>query len=197
MADDDTISQFLAVTGSSDPSIATQYLEMSNNNLEMAISLFMDTGGGGAAASAGGASAAAGGGGGFGGGGIEGDAAMAAALQNEQNGQNEVRAPDATRSMRLVGGPDSPGRGGGGGARLPQGMAGLPGGLPPGVGAFANGRDIPPALLAAMGGPAAREMMRNMAAGDNGMGGMNDVMMGSMGGNWASSSTGGGGGTGG
>ena len=186
MADDDTISQFLAVTGSSDPSIATQYLEMSNNNLEMAISLFMDTGG--AAASGGGASTSAGGG--FGGGGIEGDAAMAAALQNEQNDQ--VRAPDATRSMRLVGGPDSPGRGGG--ARLPQGMAGLPGGLPPGVGAFANGRDIPPALLAAMGGPAAREMMRNMAAGDNGMGGMDDVMMGSMGGNWASSSSGGAGG---
>ena len=191
MADDDTISQFLAVTGSSDPTIATQYLEMSNNNLEMAISLFMDTGGG--AASSAGASAS-GGSGGFGGGGIEGDAAMAAALQNEQN-NDTVRAPDATRSMRLVGGPDSPGRGGG--ARLPQGMAGLPGGLPPGVGAFANGRDIPPALLAAMGGPAAREMMRNMAAGDNGMGGLDDVMMGSMGGNWASSSSGGGGGNGG
>ena len=110
----------------------------------------------------------------------ESDAAMAARLSQ----QDEVRAPDATRTMRLLGG-DSPSSRGGG-ARLPMGMAGLP----PGMGAFADpGRDIPPHLLAAMGGPAAREMMmRNMMMME-GQGG--DATLGSMGSNWASSSSGG------
>lgn len=36
---------FLSITGSDNPQIAQQYLEMSNGNLENAISLFMDQGG--------------------------------------------------------------------------------------------------------------------------------------------------------
>ena len=171
---DSTISQFLSFTGSTDTNVATQYLEMSGNNLEMAVSLWMDHNGG--AGAGGGASGAGGGGGGS----ImaESDAAMAARLAQQDD---EVRAPDATRTMRLLGG-DSPARG----ARLPMGMAGLP----PGMGAFADPtRDIPPHLLAAMGGPAAREMMmRNMMMME-GQGG--DATLGSMGSNWASSSSGG------
>ena len=140
--DDDAISQFLAISGAADPNVARQYLEMGGNNLEMAVSLYMDMGGGGGAAGGGG-----GAGGGFGGGG-GGDAFAA---------PQEVRAPDATRSMRLLGGPDSPGRGGPGG-------------------------DVPAALMAAMGGPAAREMMlRGMMRADEDNAGI-DGGMGSM---WA------------
>ena len=186
MADSDndsTISQFLSFTGSTDTNVATQYLEMSGNNLQMAVSLWMDHngggGGGGGGGMGGGIGGAGGGGGGGGGSMAESDAAMAARLAQ----QDEVRAPDATRTMRLLGG-DSPSARGG--ARLPMGMAGLP----PGMGAFADPtRDIPPHLLAAMGGPAAREMMmRNMMMmeGDGG-----DATLGSMGSNWASSSSGG------
>ena len=132
---DSTISQFLSFTGSTDTNVATQYLEMSGNNLEMAVSLWMDHNGGGGGSA--GAAAAAGGGGGGGGSMAESDAAMAARLAQ----QDEVRAPDATRTMRLLGG-DSPSARGGG-ARLPMGMAGLP----PGMGAFADPtRDIPPHL---------------------------------------------------
>ncbi|KAL9183248.1 hypothetical protein ACHAXT_005035 [Thalassiosira profunda] len=138
--DDDAISQFLAISGAADPNVARQYLEMGGNNLEMAVSLYMDMGGGA------GGGAGGGGGGGFGGGG---DAFAAP--------QQEVRAPDATRTMRLLGGPDSPGRGGPGG-------------------------DVPAALMAAMGGPAAREMMlRGMMRADEDNAGI-DGGMGSM---WA------------
>ena len=180
---DSTISQFLSFTGSTDTNVATQYLEMSGNNLEMAVSLWMDHNGGagGGAGGMGGGMGGTNAGNQAGGGSImaESDAAMAARLAQ----QDEVRAPDATRTMRLLGG-DSPSSRGGG-ARLPMGMAGLP----PGMGAFADPtRDIPPHLLAAMGGPAAREMMmRNMMMMEGG-----DATLGSMGSNWASSSGGGG-----
>src|SRR6056300_867327 len=89
---DDQLSQFLAFTGSADPNVAKQYLEMAGNNVEMAVSLFMDhngSGGGGGAMGGNGGSSSAGGVGGGGMGGM---------------GSPEVRAPDATRSMRLVGG---------------------------------------------------------------------------------------------
>jgi len=83
-------------------------------------------------------------------------------LANEQQllqQDDAVRAPDASRSMRLVGGYDDyapvrrqPGdatRGGGGG------------------GNNYNADEPPAALIAALGGPAAREMMRNMQMGAN------------------------------
>lgn len=76
--DDELISQFLAFTGSADTSKAASYLEMSGGNVETAVGLFLEHQGGGAAGAAGG-----GGGGG----------AMM---------QNEIRAPDATRTMRLM-----------------------------------------------------------------------------------------------
>ncbi|KAL7540505.1 hypothetical protein ACHAXR_010170 [Thalassiosira sp. AJA248-18] len=109
----------MAFTGSSDPNVARQYLEMSGNALEMAVSLFMDHGAGGGLAAGGGAGGVGGGAG----------AAM---------GGTEIRAPDASRTMRLIGG-DSP-----------------------------AGDGVPSeALMAAIGGPAAREMMRNMMAAEN------------------------------
>lgn len=79
---DELVSQFLMFTGSEDTEKAASYLEMSAGNLERAVSLFMDhtqSGGGG-----GGGNALLGGGdGGFG---------MA----------DDVRAPDATQTMRLM-----------------------------------------------------------------------------------------------
>lgn len=82
MADqDELVSQFLMFTGSEDTEKAMSYLEMSAGDLERAVSLFMDhtqAGGG------------AGGGGGPGG-----------------LGADEVRAPDATQTMRLM--DDGPG----------------------------------------------------------------------------------------
>lgn len=136
---DDQLSQFLAFTGSSDPNIARQYLEMSGNQLEMAVSLFMDhnNGNNGGAASAGGGSNSA-----------------AAGLGGM--GSPEVRAPDATRSMRLVGGPPSPG---GNDYRNAAAQA---------------------ALMAAVGGPnAAQQMMAMAGASAASAGGgisMDDVM---------------------
>lgn len=69
--DDELVSQFLAFTGSADPSSATSYLEMSGGNIEMAVSLFMEHQQGTA---------------------------------NEAVGNNfdDVRAPDETRTMRLM-----------------------------------------------------------------------------------------------
>mmetsp|Transcript_19020 Transcript_19020/g.23401 ORF Transcript_19020/g.23401 Transcript_19020/m.23401 type:complete len:560 (-) Transcript_19020:403-2082(-) len=120
---DEAVSQFLAITGSSDASQAQTYLEMSANNLETAIGLYLEhqnSGGGG------------GGGGGFNnssssrsgsGRGVSfndgvggGDFAM--------GGDDDIRAPDRTRSMRLMDfddGPDALLRGVGGG----NDMAGL------------------------------------------------------------------------
>ena len=109
---DDSISQFLAFSGAVDAAVARQYLEMSGNNLETAVSLFMDhnAGGGGVAGGGVGRGAVSGGdglagtGGAGGGGGFHG----------VDIGQpQEVRAPDVSRSMRLVGGDSPVGRGGG------------------------------------------------------------------------------------
>eukprot|EP00985_Skeletonema_marinoi_P026691 scaffold20905_cov200-Skeletonema_marinoi.AAC.1 len=66
---DDQLSQFLAFTGSADPNVARQYLEMSGNQLEMAVSLFMDhnnNGGGSGVASVAGGMGPSGGMGGMG-----------------------------------------------------------------------------------------------------------------------------------
>ena len=48
MADDtDTLSQFLAFTGSADSNVARQFLEMSGDHLDTAVSLFMEVNGDG------------------------------------------------------------------------------------------------------------------------------------------------------
>lgn len=93
MADkDELVSQFLAFTGSVDTDRAASYLEMSNGNLETAVGLYMEHqgGSGGADATSGGLSGATGSGGG--------------------SGIDDIRAPDATRTMRLM---DDIGPGGG------------------------------------------------------------------------------------
>ena len=80
---DELISQFMAFTGSADPAKAASYLEMSGKNVETAVGLYMEHeagGGGGVAADA------AGGGGG----------APAGMMEDD------IRAPDATRTMRLM-----------------------------------------------------------------------------------------------
>jgi hypothetical protein len=73
-ANDELVSQFLAFTGSADPSSATSYLEMSGGNLETAVSLFLEhqQGGGG------------------------GNDAAANSFADD------IRAPDETRTMRLM-----------------------------------------------------------------------------------------------
>jgi hypothetical protein len=85
VGNDELVSQFMSFTGSSDPSRALSYLEMSSGNLETAIGLYMEheqsitsMGAGGA-----GADGAAG----MGGSDMPGD---------------EIRAPDATQTMRLM-----------------------------------------------------------------------------------------------
>ena len=82
MADDELVSQFLMFTGTDDVSKASSYLEMAAGNLERAVGLFMDHS----------APAASSGGGGFGGGGGGG-----ARMEGD-----EIRAPDATQTMRLM-----------------------------------------------------------------------------------------------
>lgn len=87
MADnDELVSQFLMFTGSEDTAKAISYLEMSAGNLEQAVSLFMDHTHGGGGGGAGGAAAA-------GAGGLDGGSGMMG---------DEVRAPDATQTMRLM-----------------------------------------------------------------------------------------------
>jgi hypothetical protein len=76
---DELVSQFMAFTGSADPARAASYLEMSGGNLETAVGLYMEhetPGGGGAAAGTGGLGAG--------------------------SPADEIRAPDATQSMRLM-----------------------------------------------------------------------------------------------
>lgn len=99
---DHLVAQFLAVTGSSDASKASSYLEMGGNNVEIAVGLFMENeqgpgsfggGGGGAPADAAGL----------------GGAAM-------MPGMDDIRAPDETQTMRLM---DD---GGGGGMMMMPGM---------------------------------------------------------------------------
>jgi hypothetical protein len=70
---DELISQFMAFTGSADPAKAASYLEMSGNNVETAVGLFMEhEQGGGVVAS------------------------PTAGIVDD------IRAPDATRTMRLM-----------------------------------------------------------------------------------------------
>ena len=81
--DDELVSQFLAFTGSADPSSAISYLEMSGGDIQTAVSLYMEHQGGG---------------GGGGGGGGSNDDIIGAAVGNF----DDIRAPDQTRTMRLM-----------------------------------------------------------------------------------------------
>ncbi|KAL7486726.1 hypothetical protein ACHAW6_012320 [Cyclotella cf. meneghiniana] len=75
---DEVLSQFLSFTATTED-VARQYLEMSGGDLERAVSLFME---------------------------MDGGAGVGGASQPRQE-TAEIRAPDQTRTMRLVGG-DSP-----------------------------------------------------------------------------------------
>ena len=78
---DELVSQFMAFSGCTDGERAKSYLEMSGGNVDVAVSLFMEhsTGGGGGA-----------------GGGVAGGAG------GDGPGIPDVRAPDRTRTMRLM-----------------------------------------------------------------------------------------------
>lgn len=85
---DEQVSQFMSVTGSADPEAANTYLEMSGGDLGTAVGLYMEHN--------------AGGGGGAGFGGMEGGGDAAAAAAAAAMSPQDVRAPDATRTMRLM-----------------------------------------------------------------------------------------------
>lgn len=121
MANDEQIASFLTFTSSTNEETARQYLEMAGNDLETAVGLYMEMGGEnglsggtgvgmdnnfgamsdtrGPSATGGGAAAAPTGTDGL-------DAATRAAILAAQgpDGGTPVRAPDQTRTMRLVGG---------------------------------------------------------------------------------------------
>mmetsp|Transcript_59138 Transcript_59138/g.120550 ORF Transcript_59138/g.120550 Transcript_59138/m.120550 type:complete len:518 (+) Transcript_59138:302-1855(+) len=103
---DEQVSQFMAFTGSSDANSASAYLEMSGGNLETAVGLYMEHNGGGGA----------------GGRGVPG--ASASSSRDSFSGPNDdVRAPDATQTMRLMDdGPRGIGMMGMGSRYMPMGM---------------------------------------------------------------------------
>jgi UBX domain-containing protein 7 len=90
---DELISQFLAFTGSADPDKASSYLEMSGYNVETAVGLYLEheTGGGGGGEYV---DPSAGGG--------RSRAARSVAEGPPLGDDGEVRAPDSTRTMRLM-----------------------------------------------------------------------------------------------
>jgi UBX domain-containing protein 7 len=100
---DELISQFLAFTGSADPEKAASYLEMSGNNVETAVGLYLEheTGSGGLGGeyvdARSGTSARS-------------RAARSVAEAPLLGDDGAVRAPDRTRTMRLM---DDDGGGGG------------------------------------------------------------------------------------
>lgn len=87
---DELLSQFMAFTGSSDPAKAASYLEMSGNNVETAVGLYMEHEHSSS--------------GGFGGGGSSSNRDSGSASMPPPNGGDfdDIRAPDATRTMRLM-----------------------------------------------------------------------------------------------
>ena len=89
----DPIAQFLDFTGTDDDSVAKQYLEVTGNDVEYAVTLFMESGG-----------QAPGGGGGSNGGNDNDDESLAQRLQQEAYGNDEVRQADANvhRHEQLV-----------------------------------------------------------------------------------------------
>ncbi|GKY91172.1 hypothetical protein MPSEU_000089900 [Mayamaea pseudoterrestris] len=107
--DDELVSQFMSFTGSADATRAASYLEMSGGDLQTAVSLYMEHETGNEGTSGGG------GGGNFG----------AASMGGGGGAEDAIRAPDATRTMRLM--DDIPGMmaGGGGMGGLMHGHAGM------------------------------------------------------------------------
>jgi len=105
MIDDELVSQFLMFTGTEDVSKATSYLEMAAGDLEGAVGLFMDHSAPNASGGMGGVGDMMGGGGGGGGGYVD-----------------DVRAPDAARSERLIEDGMGLGLGGDGGMMMPPYM---------------------------------------------------------------------------
>jgi len=102
MSSDELVSQFMAFTGSADPSRAASYLEMSGGDLQTAVGLYMEheTGGtdhpgGGGDTTTGARDSARRGGGGL---------ASARGSSTAMGGGDfvDVRAPDETRRMRLM-----------------------------------------------------------------------------------------------
>lgn len=95
-ANDELVTEFLAVTGATDPSTATNYIEMSGGNLETAVGLYMEHNGGGGGGGRSGANASGG------------DAVMAGNAGFDVPGaglgmeEDDIRAPDETRTMRLM-----------------------------------------------------------------------------------------------
>jgi hypothetical protein len=83
---DELVSQFLAFTGSSDTDQAASYLEMCRGELETAVGMFLEHQGGTPASGA--AASTHGGSPGFG--------------RDGGGGMDDIRAPDATRTMRLM-----------------------------------------------------------------------------------------------
>jgi UBX domain-containing protein 7 len=91
-ANDELVSQFMTVTGSSDPDRALSYIEMSGRNLETAVSLFLEHEG-------------AGGGGRPDPSGYSSRNSLSASGHDTSTGVDDfdgVRAPDATQTMRLM-----------------------------------------------------------------------------------------------
>lgn len=89
---DESVSQFLAFTGCADPDVATHYLQASNGVLETAVGLFMDDSAGGGV-----------------GGGMNQSTTSSSGINNHSSSQlpsslgpGEVRAPDETRTERLI-----------------------------------------------------------------------------------------------
>lgn len=113
---DELVSNFMAFTGSSDPARANSYLEMCGGDLQTAVGLYLEHEHGGSESMLGGGGAGGGGGigtgssrtgsaasstgavGGGGGGGS--DASLGPGLLGDDDW--DVRAPDATQTMRLM-----------------------------------------------------------------------------------------------
>jgi hypothetical protein len=92
VVNDELVSQFLAFTGSADTDRAASYLEMSGGELETAVGLFMEHQGAGGGMGGDGIGGGAGGGGG----------SSSFGPGDGGRGMDDIRAPDATRTMRLM-----------------------------------------------------------------------------------------------
>eukprot|EP00536_Pseudo-nitzschia_multiseries_P002588 jgi/Psemu1/251809/estExt_Genewise1Plus.C_340164 len=94
-SNDELVSQFMAFTGSADTQRAAMYLEMSGGHLETAVGLFLEHG-----SALAGASPASGGGSGN----RNRNRNRNSNFRHSANNNDEVRAPDATQTMRLMDG---------------------------------------------------------------------------------------------
>jgi len=140
---DEAVSQFLSLTGSSDASQAQSYLEMSANDLQTAVNLFLEHQfGGGGGANTGSNSGGTGGGN--------------HSNNNDIYDQDGIRAPDQTRRMRLMDFDDD-----GGGDNDPSATAMLMRGV-------GGGNDLAGLLHHPILGPHAAAMMNMDGSGGGG-----------------------------